>query len=255
VLRVQKIFNNLRGLLDTEDFIVLAMPWLIALIGRSDAYLAVWEAYKGFGGLNLSRLVPFLLFGSGFWLVTASRHRHREEEIWSQLHIWAAWAGLLVGVPLLFVILSDGDTGIIYIYGALFAIISFGCLFLSTTSRALDIPPERQRLLLIPFLAISTWYATDRLVGQFLYEPQHVAFIVEPLRAGDPVGVMMGGIEALFMAGLMIVPYVLLVVFPRFIVGDVQRPGIWIRRYGWFVASILLGLAVICLETLRSGAG
>lgn len=249
-LRLTKLVRRLQDLMAPEDALVTAMPLLLAALLHLDSYLGLWERYRGYGPLHPARLAPFLLVGGGLWAVTASRpHRFGGDgDVWARLHLFAAWAGLLVGAPLLFLVLSDGDTGIIYVYAGLFALLSFGALGIAASKRALNLSPQLRRWLMAPFLAGSTWYATDRLVARYLYDAHHVEVILGPLRQGDPVGLFLGMVEAAFVLGLMVVPYVLLVIFPRFILGEVDGPWTWIRRYGWFALSVLVGLVWILWE-------
>ena len=247
MIRLVSIVRRLARSLDVEDVVVLTLPWLVASLRQSTRFSAWVEAARDLGPLHPSKLLPFLALGGGLWAVLAARRAPREWDIWARLHVIAAWAGILLGVPMLFIVLSNGDTGVIYIYGALFALLSFGAVGVSRSPRALTLTDAQKRWLLLPFTALSTWYATDHLVGEFVYDPHHVALIADPLSHGDVTALALGLMEAGFMSALMFVPYVLLVIFPRFIVDNVEPPGVWARRYLMFVVSVLLGLVALVL--------
>lgn len=246
------MMRRLRALLEPEDLVILAIPLLLAMARQEPGYGALLEKARVMGPLHPVRLVPFLVACGGLWAVIATRD-DREIARWDQLPVWAAWAGLLVGAPMLLVILSNGDTGVVYLYAGVFAVGSFAALGLGFSRFALNLSPVARRVAAAPFVCGATWYATDRLVGQYLYDAHHLAMLVTPVRRGDLGALAMGGVEAAFMVGLLAVPYVLMVVFPRFILGDLERPWVWIRRYLWFGVSVGLGLLWLMIEALLSG--
>ncbi len=90
---------------------------------------------------------------------------------------------------------------------------------------------------------MGAYFTIRLLTARFLFGDEHLEAMVAHLRAKDGTLLAVDSLEVAFLGLLFVIPFVVLVVFPRFIAGAVEGPWVWTRRYIGFCISLCLCLA------------
>ena len=233
-----------RGLWGLEDILLILLPPLTVLLAR-------WELARGIidgvGGSVLGRLALFALFEFGLLGVLASRpppdEPSEESDIWGRLHLLAANVGVIFGIPLLFLLIAHGAWGSIYLFAGAHVLACIIALMIGRQGGGPVLSYVQRRLaLLLPFL-MASYFTIRLLTARFLFGDAQLQAMVSHLKGGDLTLLAVDALEVVFLGFLFVVPFVVLVVFPRFIAGDVEGPWVWLRRYAGFCLSLCLCLA------------
>jgi hypothetical protein len=230
--------------LEIEDvllfFITLVLlPWL----GHDALRSRLRELPPGLFALGLA----FLGYG-GFFVCAATHVQPVDAEGAphagrGRLLLLAAYLGQIFGYPMLAYLLADRDNGEVFslILIAVLTVIAYAMSF-RRGARTLSV--KTRRFLILPLTLFTTWYATEYLIGKYVFDPVDLHAYARAIANRAPFCMLRG--YAGFCGrtiGLMLLPYVVLVIAPRFVAGELAPPRVWLQRFALFVLGAAAGLS------------
>lgn len=239
--------------LEIEDVLLffinlVVLPWL----GRD--VLRVWlrELPPGLFALGLA----FLGYG-GFFICTATHVQPVDADGKprpgrGRLLLLAAYLGQIFGYPTLAYLLADRDRGEVLSL-ILIAVLTAVAYALSFRRGARTLSVQTRRSLLLPLTLFTTWYATEYLIGKYVFDPIDLQAYALAIAKGSSLGMLRGfGVFCGRTIMLMLLPYVVLVIAPRFVAGEIAQPRVWLQRFALFVLGAAAGLS---LDAYRAAFG
>jgi len=229
---------------------MVAVIFLVPFLKGGPFYLML----KNDPSLGIIKFVLFFITCSGFWICLASKPVEDGLGVLDKLPfkkniiIHTAYLSQLIGIPFMVLILSDGDTGIIYIWWVIFAFFSLVSWLFTLKKKPWHLRVRYRRYIIILFTVASAWYCTEYLVERIIVEQGHISSIIKHYKNGSITGLALDFLEFIILSLLFIVPYTVMVIFPRIGAGEFERPVTWIKRFGWFVVSVFI---MLCIKTIE----
>jgi hypothetical protein len=239
--------------LEIEDVLLflinlVVLPWL----GHDALRSRLRELPPGLFALGLA----FLGYG-GFFICVATHVQPVDADGTprpgrGRLWLFAAYLGQIFGYPMLAYLLADRDNGEVFAL-ILIALLTAIAYALSFRRGARTLSVKMRRFLLLPLTLFTTWYATEHLVGKYVFDPIDLDAYALAIDSGSLLGMMRG--FAVFCGRtimLMTLPYIVLVIAPRFVAGELAHPRVWLQRFALFVLGAAAGLS---LDAYRAASG
>jgi len=236
-----------------EDIALMAVVMFLVPLSRGGPMAFILTRGASPGPLKLA---VFILICAGFWVCLGTRPVedglgvHDRLPLKKNLIMHMAYLGQLIGIPFMVLILSDGDTGIIFLWWGVFAFFSLFAWLFSLRNNARRVRVRHRRYIMIFFTVASAWYATEYLVDRLIVEQGHITAMAGHIRDRSLWGMAGGLLEFIILSVLFIIPYTVMVIFPRVAAGEFEGPGVWARRYGWFTMGMFILFVIKCAQAL-----